>query len=43
MKPFMKLERMGNTINKECKIEVKAGLPKKFKVPKINIKWQINK
>ena len=37
MKPFIKLEKLGKTLNKECYIEMKTGMPKKFKVPKVKI------
>ena len=34
-----KLEKMGNTIGQDVKIEKKAGMPSKFKVPRVKIKW----
>ena len=38
-----KLQKIGNLDGKIAKMEVKSGLPKKFKVPKVNIKWQMKK
>jgi len=36
-----KLEQIGNTINNDCQIEKKSGMPNKFKVPKTKIEWKM--
>ena len=37
--PIKRLAKIGNTLNKDIKIELKSGLPKKIKLPKVKI-WR---
>jgi hypothetical protein len=38
-----KLQEIGNTIKKDVYFEKKSGMPIRFKVPQVQIKWNINK
>jgi hypothetical protein len=40
MNAIKKLEQIGRLINFVVYIEKKSGLPAKFKIPRVKIKWQ---